>query len=341
MELIINLGSSSVKCALFDGEKRIWEAHTEGSDLKAALATLPKVELNLIGHRVVHGGERFIHPTRITAEVKAQIHELAYLAPLHNPLNLQGIDIAEQLFPSVPQFAVFDTAFHATLSQEAALYPIPLMWKQKGIRRYGFHGINHAYCARHAPPECKNLIICHLGAGSSLCAVKEGKSIDTTMGLTPLEGLMMATRSGSIDPGLLTHLLLQEKMSPESLDQMLNHQSGLLGISGESSDVGTLLSSKTPEAKLALAMFVHSLKKHIGMMLATLGSLDALIFTAGIGEHAAPIRSEACAAFSFLGLKIDAEKNQANAPEISTQDSSVRVLVIPANEELEIKTQLS
>lgn len=375
--LVVNSGSSSHKCCLFEGEqtKPIWHAHLEwkegyrdahltvetaginqdieiksGSEgLERLLKTLPNGDFIAIGHRVVHGGEVFRDITPITKEVKQKIHELSYLAPLHNPANLEGIETTESFFPGVPQFAVFDTAFHITLSDFAATYPLPFAWREKGVRRYGFHGISHSYCSQRASLLLKSkskMIVCHLGAGASLCAVENGKSIDTTMGMTPLEGLMMASRSGTIDPGLLIHLLCYEKLSAEQIDHMLNNESGLLGISGTSEDMRDILEAAekgSSRAKLAFDMFIHSLRKHIGMMLASLGGLDALIFTAGIGEHAAQVREKACEAFAFLGLKIDPEKNRSplqNEREISTLDSKVRVLVIPTQEEWEISAQI-
>lgn len=375
--LVINSGSSSYKCSLFEANqsKPRWHAflewkenfrdahlivesagidetidiHSAHEGLEKLLQTLPKSKLTAIGHRVVHGGETFHDITPITEEVKAKIRELEYLAPLHNPANLEGIETTEALFPDVPQFAVFDTAFHHTLSEAAASYPIPFMWRKKAIRRYGFHGISHAYCSHRAASLLHHegkIIICHLGAGASLCAVERGKSIDTTMGMTPLEGLMMASRSGSIDPGLVLHLINFEKLSAEEVDQMLNKESGLLGISGISEDMRDItqaMEKGDQQAKLAFEMFLHSLKKHIGMMLGSLGGLDALVFTAGIGEHDAEVRENVCKAFAFLGLKIDPTLNQSpsqNEREISTTDSKVRVYVIPTQEEWEISHQI-
>ncbi len=318
--LVLNTGSSSDKCCLFEGNQKapIWHVHhdwTEGRvKLETLLETLPKRKITAIGHRVVLGGESFKQVTRITPEVKEKIQELAYLAPLHNPANLRGIEVTEALYPGVPQYAVFDTAFHTTMPEVAATYPLPFTWREKGVRRYGFHGISHEYCSQRASAILKNpekMIICHLGAGASLCAVKNGKSLDTTMGMTPLEGLMMASRSGSVDPGVLLHLLRNENFSPETLDKMLNHESGLLGVSGISEDLRSV--QKAAEngdrhAHLAVEMFVHRLAGHIGMMLASLRGLDALIFTAGIGENSALIREKTCAYLSFLGLVLDQKK---------------------------------
>lgn len=379
--LVINSGSSSYKCCLFEGSRseQLWKAHLEWKEnfrdahlkvesagidenisihsvqegLECLLKTLPECELGAIGHRVVHGGEVFREITPITEDVKAKIRELAYLAPLHNPINLEGIETAETLFPGIPQYAVFDTAFHQTLSEAAAVYPIPYKWRQKGIRRYGFHGISHAYCSKRAAfllqkegQKVNKMIICHLGAGASLSAVDNGISVDTTMGMTPLEGLMMASRSGTVDPGLIFHLLNQEKLSPKEVDRMLNKESGLLGISGISEDMRDLMDAARKGNRLcglAIELFIHSLRRHIGMMLGALQGLDALVFTAGIGEHDPDVREKACSAFSFLGLKIDPEKNRSpsqNEREISTTDSKVRVFVIPTQEEWEIQNQI-
>ncbi len=375
--LVINSGSSSCKCCLFEGKRPqpLWHAHLQWKEnfrdanlkvesagideeikiqsaregLEKLLQTLPKNTLSAIGHRVVHGGEMFRDITPITNEVKAKIRELEYLAPLHNPVNLEGIETTEALFPGVPQFAVFDTAFHQSLAEPAAAYPIPYIWRQKGLRRYGFHGISHAYCSSRAADLLHRkgkMIICHLGAGASLCAVANGKSVDTTMGMTPLEGLMMASRSGSIDPGLVLHLLKFEKLSLEEADHMLNKDSGLLGISEISEDMRDVASAARKgdaKAQLALEMFVHSLTKHIGMMLASLQGLDALVFTAGIGENDAQVREKACESFAFLGLKIDQKKNRSpsqNEREISAPDSKIHVFVIPTQEEWEIGNQV-
>ncbi len=301
-----------------------------------------------IGHRVVHGGSLYRQPTPITPAVEEAIAQLAPLAPAHNPAALEGIRLLGQLAPGIPQVAVFDTAFHQHMPPAAALYPLPYAWAEQGIRRYGFHGINHEYCARRAaellnrPLEELRLITCHLGNGCSLAAIRGGKSVDTTMGYTPLEGLMMGSRSGSVDPGILLHQLRQG-MSVEELERILNRESGLKGISGLSSDMRVVLEAMEaghPRAELAFELFVHRLRSHIGAMLMSLDRLDALVFSGGIGENAAPVRAAACADLGFLGIQIDPVLN-AGSPrncDISTADAPVRVLVISAQEDWAIAT---
>ncbi len=301
-------------------------------------------EIAVVGHRVVQGGPEYRQTTPVTPEVKAAIELYAAFAPSHNPANLEGIRVVEQLLPSVPQVAVFDTAFHRHLPLASAVYPGPYEWFEQGIRRYGFHGISHHYCAQRAAQllsrdlEGLRLITCHLGNGCSLAAIYHGQSIDTTMGFTPLEGLMMGSRSGSVDPGILIHLLQHKGYSVEQLDKELNKASGLQGVSGVTSDMRQILqaiSEGNPRAKLALDIYVHRLRGAIGAMLATLGGVDALVFTAGVGEHAASIRAAACETFGFLSLTLDPQKN-AQSPadqDISTADSAVRVLVIQTQED--------
>ena len=309
--------------------------------------------IDVIGHRVVHGGVEYRQSTLINADVKAAIAKLALFAPVHNPLNLEGIEIAAQTFGNIPQVAVFDTAFHAHLPPAAFTYAIPAHYSAEGIRRYGFHGISHQYCSDRAakmlgrPLQDLRLITCHLGNGCSLAAIQNGQSIDTTMGFTPLEGLIMGTRSGSIDAGILIHLLRKPDMDADKLDRLLNRESGLLGVSGVSADLRPILAAIEqghPQAQLALDMYVHSLRSHIGAMLASLGGLDALIFTAGVGENSPLVRAAACAGFSFLGLQIDEQQNNQQSSahqgaidrDIASQDSSVRVLVIHTQEDWEI-----
>ena len=301
-------------------------------------------EIDVVGHRVVHGGREYLTSTNVTDDVKAAIARLAVLAPAHNPANLEGIEAVEHVLPSTPQVAVFDTAFHAHMPLEAAAYPIPYEWLAKDVRRYGFHGISHQYCTHRTAqilqtdPAALKLIICHLGNGCSLAAVRAGHSIDTTMGFTPLDGLMMGSRSGAIDPGILIYLLRQEGYTVEQLNQMLNQDSGLKGISGVSSDLRQIqaaIATGNDRAKLAFAMYIHRLRSYIGAMLASLGGLDALVFTAGVGENSSAVRAAACEAFSFLGLKLDLEKNQQTPidQDIAMSDSAVRVLVIHTQED--------
>ncbi len=301
-------------------------------------------EIAMVGHRVVHGGQEYEESVIVTPEVKEAIQRIASFAPLHNPINLAGIEVAERVLPGVPQVAVFDTAFHSHLPLAAAVYPGPYEWLEQGIRRYGFHGISHQYCSQRAAHildrdlSTLRMITCHLGNGCSLAAIRNDQSIDTTMGFTPLEGLMMGSRSGSIDPGILMFLLREKGYSADQFDTMLNKEAGLKGISGLSSDMRSILTACEEgheRAKLAFAIYIHRLRSCIGSMLATLGGLDALVFAGGVGEHAASVRAAACEAFAFLGLKLDAEKN-AQSPvdqDISAADSSVRVLLVQTQED--------
>ena len=300
-------------------------------------------EIDVVGHRVVHGGD--LHePTSITPDVTQTIARLVPLAPAHNPAQLAGIEAIESILDSVPQVAVFDTSFHRQMPEEAQRYPIPDEWLAMGIRRYGFHGISHAYCTERAaqlmerPRESLKLITCHLGHGCSLAAVAGGRCVDTTMGFTPLEGLMMGSRSGSIDPGVVLYLQREQGLDVHQIDRVLNHESGLLGVSGHSSDMRTIEAQAErgdPRALLALRMFVHRLRSGVGAMLASLGGLDALVFTAGIGEHSARIREEACTPFAHLGLRLDSSRNEkARADQsVAAPDSSVEILVLRTREE--------
>jgi acetate kinase len=300
-------------------------------------------EIVAVGHRVVHGGEKLNHPVKITPEVKEEIRSLFPLAPLHNPSNLQGIELFEKFFPRATQVAVFDTAYYAQLPEKAATYPIPYGWREKGIRRYGFHGISHAYCARRVAELLKRplnelkILTCHLGNGSSLAATSGGRSIDTTMGFTPMEGLMMGTRCGSIDPGLLLYFLREKDYLPGELDYLLNFNSGLKGICG-SSDMREVIQKKKQGdklAELAFEMFLHSFCKNIGSLLPDLGSLDALVFTGGIGENSSEIREKACLKLAYAGIKMDPNRNMNSSEdtEISRQDSKAKIFVIHTRED--------
>lgn len=304
-------------------------------------------EINIVGHRVVHGGPHFEDPIVITPEVKSAIAAVSAFAPLHNRAELEGMEIVEKLLGAVPQVAVFDTGFHKQMPLAAAVYPGPYDWFAAGIRRYGFHGINHKYCARRAAhllrkdPKSLRLVSCHLGNGCSLAAIRQGKSVDTTMGFTPLEGLMMGTRSGSVDPGILTYLMRQSQISGEQLDEILNQKSGLLGISGVSGDMRDVLAARkdgNQRAKLAFDIYVHRLHSGIGAMTAVLGGIDALIFTAGVGENSPEVREAVCDNLQYLCLKLDPEKNvkSPSDEDISATDSAVRVLLISAQEDWEI-----
>jgi acetate kinase len=301
-------------------------------------------EIDVVGHRIVHGRKEFEEATVITPQVKSAIARMSVFAPLHNRAELEGIAIIEKRLGRVPQVAVFDTGFHSQLPEAAAVYPGPFEWLAQGIRRYGFHGINHQYCAECAAQllgrelNSLKLVTCHLGNGCSLAAIRHGRSIDTTMGFTPLDGLMMGTRSGSLDPGILTYLMREGKSTGQELDDLLNTKSGLLGISGISGDMRQIVASMkdgNPRAKLAFEIFVHHLQSGIGAMVAVLGGIDALVFTAGIGENSPEVRAAACANFGFLGLKLDAAKNIQYSvdQDISVPDSTVRVLIIGAQED--------
>lgn len=304
-------------------------------------------EIAAVGHRIVHGGQDYRESTLITPQVKSAIQRLSAFAPLHNPANLEGIEAVEQALGTVRQVAVFDTAFHSTLPPEAIIYPGPYHWFEQGIRRYGFHGISHQYCAwrsaqilKRDPSELR-LVNCHLGNGCSLAAIQHGQSIDTTMGFTPLEGLMMGTRSGTVDPSILLYLERSQGSTAEQLEQILNKESGLKGISGISSDMRQIMQAieeGNERAKLALNIFIYRLRSFIGAMIASLGGIDVLTFTGGVGENAAAVRTGACEAFGFLNLKLDEARN-ATSPadqDIATPDSAVRVLIVHTEEDWEI-----
>jgi acetate kinase len=301
-------------------------------------------DIDVVGHRVVHGGPQYDEPVVVTPEVKAAIAGVSAFAPLHNRAELEGMEIIEKLLAAVPQVAVFDTGFHRKMPLSAAVYPGPYEWFAEGIRRYGFHGINHEYCAGRAGRllgrELKSLklVSCHLGNGCSLAAIRDGHSVDTTMGFTPLEGIMMGTRSGSVDPGILTYLMRQKGASGQRLDQILNEESGLLGISGISGDMRQIFAAVKDgheRANLAFDIYVHRLQSGIGAMAAVLGGMDALIFTAGVGENSAELRAATCDNFGYLGLRLDSEKNRqvSSDGDIAAADSAVRVLVIHAQED--------
>jgi acetate kinase len=304
--------------------------------------------ITAVGHRVVHGGARFHEPVCIDADVKAEIAKLAELAPLHNPPALEAIEAAESALPNVPHVAVFDTAFFASLEPRAFVYSVPYSWHTDwGIRRFGFHGISHDYCAGRAaefmrrPPSELRLIVCHLGNGCSASAIRGGRPVQTSMGYTPMEGLMMGTRSGSLDPGVLLHVQQRRNLSANQVDQALNHESGLLGISGVSSDyrqVKTAADKGDDRARLALELFSDRIRMTIGAYAVILGGVDALIFTAGIGEHAADLRTAVCEGLQILGLCLDANRNTACSPDadVAAGNSSGRILVLRTQEELTI-----
>lgn len=384
--LVINAGSSSHKCKLFDAEtlskEPLWEGsldwsiaegqvdmHFKNGQDKAIDQLLPAstdnplktlintinfpYDLKMIGHRVVHGGSIFKAPVLITQDVKESIQQLIPLAPLHNPANLKGIEAMESLFPQVPQYAAFDTSFHTTIPSYAAEYPIPEKWSNLGIRRYGFHGISHCYCAHQAASMLSkdlvnlNLITCHLGNGCSITAVQEGKSIDTSMGFTPLEGVMMGTRSGSIDPGILFFLIREHQLPPDEIEHDLNHNSGLKGISGTDGDMRNIMKGvnlEDEDCMLALDMFVYRIAKCIGSMIAALGSVDGIVFTAGIGENSPLVRAEVCRRLAHYGVIVDSGKNEGEGHGdrvVSVEDGQVKIMVIHTEEEWAIAKSIT
>ena len=299
-------------------------------------------EIDVVGHRVVHGGPQFEDPVVITPEVRAAISGMSPFAPLHIGAEIEGVQVATRLLGAVPQVAVFDTGFHRQMPPSATIYPGPYEWFESGIRRYGFHGINHQYCAGRAAQllgkQVLRVVTCHLGNGCSLAAVDDGRSVDTTMGFTPLDGLMMGTRSGAIDPGILTYLMRQGRLNAEEIDSTLNHKSGLLGISGLSSDMREILAAiqrGDRRAKLAFDIYVHRLRAAIGGMCAVMAGMDALVFTAGVGENSPEVRGSACSTLGFLGIHLDPKANAQPIldQDISAADSRVRVLVIRAEED--------
>jgi acetate kinase len=384
--LVLNTGSSSLKFALFDPTSLdvliSGEVDWRGRDRPAALvirrsggedqrstsgvtdpgaaATLairavsrsPYPEIRAIGHRVVHGGTRFRSSVLIDDPVEAEIDRLTELAPLHNPSALAALRSARSARPGVPQVAAFDTSFFADLPRSAAIYPVPHAWTEDwGIRRFGFHGISHAYCAGRAAeilgrdPSTLRLVVCHLGNGCSASAIRGGAAIETTMGFTPLAGLMMGTRSGSVDPGILLYLLKEGKLKADQLDDALNHASGLLGVSGVSGDYREVESAAmvgNDQARLALEIYAARVKSAIGSLSATLGGLDALVFAAGVGENSATLRSAACDGLRFLGLSLDPARNEAHPrdSDIAEDNSPARILVIHTREELMIAREV-
>lgn len=294
-----------------------------------------------IGHRVVHGGARFTAPTIVNEQVLAQLHELVPLAPLHQPYNLAAIEAVFERLPGVPQVACFDTSFHRGQPPVAELIPLPRDLRDAGLQRYGFHGLSYEYIASVLPEVAQKIasgrvIVAHLGSGASLCAVREGKSVDSSLGFTALDGLCMGTRPGSLDPGVVLHLFQGLKLSTKEVETLLYKKSGLLGISGISNDMRDLLGRTEPEARLAVDYFVYRVAKEIGALTAVLGGIDALVFTAGIGENSPEIRRRICDASRWLGIELDESANDNRGPEISTSNSKVSVWVIPTNEELMI-----
>lgn len=355
----IGLQGSLIKHKTYDGRAVAKEIHM--ADHKDAIASLIKVlthdqwgviesldEIKAVGHRVVHGGEKFFKSVIIDDEVMKAIEECVELAPLHNPPNITGIKACQQIMNGVPQVAVFDTAFHQTMPQKAYIYALPYeYYKKYKLRKYGFHGTSHKYVSERAahllrkPYDKLKIVTCHLGNGSSIAAVDCGRTIDTSMGFTPLDGLAMGTRCGTIDPAVVTFLMHKEGLSTDEMDSIMNKKSGVLAISGVSSDFRDLddaVEQGNERAALALEIFAYQVKKFIGSYACAMGGIDAIVFTAGVGENNPKIRNMVCKGLEFLGVKIDEEKNMARGMEmdVSTDDSKVRILVIPTNEELAI-----
>lgn len=294
-----------------------------------------------VGHRVVHGGAQYTRPVILTPQVLADLYGLTPLAPLHQPHNLEAIEAVSERLPDVPQVACFDTSFHHTLPPVAELVPLPREIRDAGVRRYGFHGLSYEYIASALPriaPELAQarLVVAHLGNGASLCALSAGKSVETTFGFTVLDGLCMGTRPGALDPGVILYLVQNLKLSAREVETMLYHNSGLLAITGFSSDMRDLLASSRPEARLAIEYFVYRVGKEIGALTAVLGGVDGLVFTAGIGENSPEIRRRICASSAWLGIELDKQANTSSGPRISAPESKVSVWVIPTNEELMI-----
>jgi acetate kinase len=294
-----------------------------------------------VGHRVVHGGVEFSHPTLVSAQVLAKLEKLIPLAPLHQPHNLVPIRIVAERLPELPQVACFDTAFHATQPEVANAFALPAAITERGVKRYGFHGLSYEYIASVLPDlkpkvAAGRVVVAHLGNGASMCAMRAGKSMATTMGFTAADGLPMGTRCGSIDPGVILYLMDELNMGAREIEKLIYQQSGLLGVSGVSSDMRTLLESPEPRARFAVDLFVYRIGRELGSLTAAIGGLDALIFTGGIGEHAALVRERVCQDADWLGVKFDATANNAGKPCISSKSSSVSVWTIPTNEELMI-----
>ncbi|MBQ4352220.1 MAG: acetate kinase [Prevotella sp.] len=357
----VGMDGAFVKVKLANGEKKqimhdIPE-HTEGVKFIFSLLTDPEIgviksldEIDAVGHRMVHGGEKFNKSVVLNDEVLKAFEAVSDLAPLHNPANLKGVRAVSELMPGLPQVGVFDTAFHQTMPKKAFMYAIPYeLYKEYGVRRYGFHGTSHRYVSQRVcdflgvSPIGKRIITCHIGNGGSISAVVDGKCVDTTMGLTPLEGVMMGTRSGDIDGGAITFLEKKLNLDADGMSNLLNKKSGVLGITGESSDmrdVENAANAGNERAQLALDMYFYRIKKYIGAYAAAMGGVDIIVFTAGVGENQIGMREAVCNGLEFLGVKFDAKKNNVRGEEaiISADDSKVTVTVIPTDEELMIAT---
>ena len=358
----VGLDGAFVKVKLPNGEKKTVmhdiPEHTEGVKFIFSLLTDPEIgvikdlnEIDAVGHRMVHGGEKFNKSVVLTDEVLKTFEECIDLAPLHNPANLKGVKAVSELMPGLPQVGVFDTAFHQTMPAHSYLYAIPYeLYEKYGVRRYGFHGTSHRYVSKRVcdflgvNPADKKVITCHIGNGGSIAAVDGGKCVDTSMGLTPLEGLMMGTRSGDIDGGAITFLEKKLGLDADGMSNLLNKKSGVLGISGISSDmreIDTAVEQGNERAKIALDMYNYRIKKYVGAYAAAMGGCDIIVFTAGVGENQYSMREQVCAGMEYMGVKLDVEKNKTVRGEeavISTPDSKVTVCVIPTDEELMIAT---
>lgn len=358
----VGLDGAFVKVKLPNGEKKTVmhdiPEHTEGVKFIFSLLTDPEIgvikdlnEIDAVGHRMVHGGEKFNKSVVLTDEVLKTFEECIDLAPLHNPANLKGVKAVSELMPGLPQVGVFDTAFHQTMPAHSYLYAIPYeLYEKYGVRRYGFHGTSHRYVSKRVcdflgvNPADKKVITCHIGNGGSIAAVDGGKCVDTSMGLTPLEGLMMGTRSGDIDGGAITFLEKKLGLDADGMSNLLNKNSGVLGITGISSDMREIESANdegNERAKLALDMYSYRIKKYVGAYAAAMGGCDIIVFTAGVGENQASMREDVCKNMEYMGVKLDVEKNKTIRGEeaiISTPDSKVTVCVIPTDEELMIAT---
>ncbi len=351
--LVINAGSSSLKLRLLDRHDTIQQsadlpAGPDGFDTSRLAAVLDSWERpDVVGHRIVHGGTVFTGPVRIDEAVRAQLRDLTDLAPLHQPKSLAALHAVTALLPGIAAVACFDTAFHASLPADAATYAVPREWRQRyGIRRYGFHGLSHAYCSQRAaqllarPLGGLRIITCHLGAGASLAAVLHGRSVDTTMGFTPLEGLVMATRSGTVDPGLVLWLEEHEHLSPHEVTTALEERSGLLALAGTSDmrEVEIAADRGDPDAVLAIDVYLHRLVGGIAAMTAATGGLDVLVFTGGVGEHSSTLRRRAGQRLTFLGVGIDTCRNDSahHDCDITAAETTVRTMVITAREDLQI-----
>jgi acetate kinase len=339
--LVVNAGSSSLKLRLVGGDDEVLARQDLGpEDAPGDALRELGARADAVGHRVVHGGPRLTAPARIDERVLAELHGAARLAPLHAPPALAAIAAAARALPRLPAVACLDTAFHATLPPAAATYALPAAWRAAhGLRRVGFHGLSHAWVARTV--RAPRVVSCHLGAGASLCAIRDGRSVDTTMGFTPLEGLVMATRSGSVDPGLVLWLLGEGGLGRDEVEEGLERRSGLLGLAGEA-DMRALLDRADEAAALALDVYVHRLRAGIAAMAAALGGLDALVFTGGVGERAAAVRARAAEGLGFLGVAIDAGANARAEPDadVGAPGAAARTLVVASREDLEIAREV-